>query len=92
MTEALPEEVHFTAQWGAKTMTTQKKASNSFPLRMTPTMRHQIELLAKWEGISLNQFISLAVAEKVMRMEGHSLTDGPETRRFQGRMKGLKKV
>jgi hypothetical protein len=73
-------------------MTMQKKGPNSFPLRMTPTMRRQIDHLAKREGVSLNQFISLAVAEKVMRMEGHSLSDGPETRWVNGRMKGVKKI
>jgi hypothetical protein len=75
-----------------ETMTTQKKGPNSFPLRMTPTMRRQIDHLAKREGVSLNQFISLAVAEKVMRMEGYSLSDGPEIRWVNGRMKGVKKV
>lgn len=59
---------------------------------MTPTMRRQIDHLAKREGVSLNQFISLAVAEKVMRMEGYSLSDGPEMRWINGRMKGVKKV
>ena len=73
-------------------MTTQKKGSNSFPLRMTPAMRRQIDHLAKREGVSLNQFISLAVAEKVMRMEGYSLLDGQEKRWVNGRMKGVKKV
>jgi hypothetical protein len=55
-------------------------------------MRHQVDYLAKREGISLNQFISLAVAEKVTRMEGYSLSDGPEERWARGRMKGVKKV
>lgn len=32
-------------------------------------MRHQANELAHREGLSLNQFISLAVAEKVGRME-----------------------
>lgn len=73
-------------------MTAPRKGLNSFPLRMTPTMRHQVDYLAKREGISLNQFISLAVAEKVTRMEGYSLSDGPEERWARGRMKGVKKV
>lgn len=34
------------------------------PLRLSPTMRHQANELAHREGISLNQFISLAIAEK----------------------------
>ncbi len=77
---------------GLEAMSPEKKGTNSFPLRMTATMRSQIEHLAKREGISLNQFISLAVAEKVMRMEGYSLTEGPTARWDVGRMKGLRKV
>ena len=73
-------------------MTTQKKGSSSFPLRLTSTMRQQIDQLAKREGVSLNQFISLAVAEKVMRMEGYALSDGPEMQWVKGRMKGIRKV
>ncbi len=55
-------------------------------------MRRQIDHLAKREGVSLNQFISLAVAEKVTRMEGYSLSDGPEMQWINGRMKGVRKV
>ena len=73
-------------------MSPEKKTTNSFPLRLTPTMRRQIEHLAKREGVSLNQFISLAVAEKVMRMEGFTLSDGTEMLWVNGRMKGVKKV
>lgn len=73
-------------------MTPKKKEANSFPLRLTPTMRLQIEHLAKQEGVSLNQFINLAVAEKIMRMEGYSLSDSPELRWINGRMKGIRKV
>jgi hypothetical protein len=73
-------------------MNPEKKGPRSFPLRLTPTMRRQIDHLAKREGISLNQFISLAVAEKVMRMEGYSLSDGTEMLWIDGRMKGIKKV
>jgi len=40
-----------------------------FPLRLSPTMRHQANELAHREGISLNQFVSLAIAEKISRME-----------------------
>ena len=73
-------------------MIEEKKGINSFPLRLTPTMRRQIDHLAKREGDSLNQFISLAVAEKVMRMEGYSLSDGPGMLRVNGRVKGVKKA
>jgi hypothetical protein len=53
-------------------MSPERKLANSFPLRLSPTMRQQVEHLADREGISINQFIGLAVAEKVMRMEGYS--------------------
>jgi predicted DNA-binding protein len=74
------------------TMIPEKKGTKSFPLRLTPTMRRQIDHLAKREGVSLNQFISLAVAEKVTRMEGYSLSDGPEMAWIKGRLKGLRKL
>jgi hypothetical protein len=41
----------------------------SFPLRLPITMRRQAGDLAQREGLSLNHFISLAVAEKIVRME-----------------------
>jgi hypothetical protein len=77
---------------GLDAMSPEKKGTNSFPLRTTATMRRQIEHLAKREGISQNQFISLAVAEKVMRMEGYPLSDGPAASWDFGRMKGVRKV
>ena len=46
-----------------------RKAPMSFPLRLSPTMRSQIDVFASSEGISVNQFISLAIAEKLARME-----------------------
>jgi hypothetical protein len=73
-------------------MIPEKKGPTSFPLRLSPTMRHQIEHLAKREGVSLNQFISLAVAEKVMRMEGNPLNEGPESSWINGRRKGVGKA
>ena len=41
----------------------------SFPLRLPHSMRRQANDLARREGLSLNQFISLAVAEKITRLE-----------------------
>ena len=41
----------------------------SFPLRLPHSMRKQANELAHREGLSLNQFISLAVAEKITRLE-----------------------
>ena len=40
-----------------------------FPLRLAPSLRDKAEDLAHGDGISLNHFISLAVSEKLARME-----------------------
>jgi len=41
----------------------------SFPLRLPFSTRRQAIEIAQREGLSLNQFISLAVAEKITRLE-----------------------
>jgi hypothetical protein len=41
----------------------------SFPLRLPHSMRKQANDVAHREGLSLNQFIGLAVAEKITRLE-----------------------
>ena len=41
------------------------KKTQSFPLRMPPTLRSRVEQLAVMEGVSLNQFITLTLAEKL---------------------------
>jgi hypothetical protein len=41
----------------------------SFPLRLPFSTRRQAIEIAEREGLSLNQFISLAVAEKITRLE-----------------------
>ena len=46
-----------------------QKRALSFPLRLCPSVRQQATALAQNDGISLNHFISLAVAEKISRME-----------------------
>jgi hypothetical protein len=48
------------------------KRHQSFPLRLSPSIRLQAGEFAKKEGISLNHFISLAVAEKLSRLEHES--------------------
>ncbi len=45
------------------------KRVQSFPLRLCSSVREQAVRLAMADGISLNHFISLAVAEKISRME-----------------------
>jgi hypothetical protein len=41
------------------------KAPTTYPLRLPAGIRAEVEKLAKQEGISVNQFIALAVAQKV---------------------------
>ena len=44
----------------------QKKVTvNKFPLRLMPSVRRVAEDFSQKEGVSLNQFINVAVAEKV---------------------------
>ena len=50
-------------------MSKENKRPGCFPLRLPLTMRLQANDLAHREGLSLNQFISLAVAEKITRLE-----------------------
>jgi predicted HicB family RNase H-like nuclease len=45
----------------------------SFPLRLAKSLRETASTLARRDGISLNHFICLAVAEKISRLE----PDGP---------------
>ena len=45
------------------------RIAKSFPLRLAASMRVQASELAEREGISLNQFINIAVAEKIGHME-----------------------
>jgi hypothetical protein len=47
---------------------TTHKANSVFPLRLPNSTRNQAVEFASTEGISLNQFITLAVAEKIERL------------------------
>jgi HicB family len=47
-----------------------KKARSIFPLRLGKPLKEGARHLAAQEGVSLNHFISLAVAEKIGRLEG----------------------
>ena len=51
------------------TVGNRKKQRISFPLRLAKSLRDRARLLATEEGVSLNHFISLAVVEKVGRLE-----------------------
>src|SRR5580698_6034024 len=50
--------------------TSQKKlVVKKFPLRLMPSVRKVAEDVSQKEGVSLNQFINLAVAEKVAHLQ-----------------------
>ena len=49
-------------------MNDDKKQRISFPLRLAASLKRQAQLLASRDGVSLNHFISLAVAEKISRL------------------------
>ena len=48
----------------------QKKITvNKFPLRLMPSVRKVAEQISQREGVSLNQFINVAVAEKLAHLQ-----------------------
>ena len=49
--------------------TDQTRSNPQFPLRLPKSLKETAKELAFKEGISLNHFISVAVAEKVSRIE-----------------------
>ena len=46
-----------------------KAVMNKFPLRLMPSVRRVAEDISKKEGVSLNQFINIAVAEKLAHLQ-----------------------
>jgi hypothetical protein len=50
-------------------MKTDSKPAKCFPLRLPTSLRHQAVDSSQSEGVPLNHFITLAVAEKLARME-----------------------
>jgi len=46
-----------------------KAAASKFPLRLTPSVRRVAESFSQREGVSLNQFINIAVAEKLAHLQ-----------------------
>ena len=42
---------------------------STYPLRLPRSIRAGVERLSKQDGISINQFVSIAVAEKVAMMQ-----------------------
>jgi hypothetical protein len=53
----------------------------SFPLRLAKSLREMASTLARRDGVSLNYFISHAVAEKINRLEQNEAA--PEARARQ---------
>jgi hypothetical protein len=47
----------------------EKAGTNKFPLRLMPSVRKVAERLSQQEGVSLNQFINVAVAERVAYLQ-----------------------
>lgn len=50
-------------------MALQKNEISKFPLRLMTSIRKDAERLSAKEGVSLNQFINVAVAEKLAHLE-----------------------
>lgn len=46
-----------------------KGTMSKFPLRLMPSLRESAEAVSRKEGVSLNQFINIAVAEKLAVIE-----------------------
>ena len=46
-----------------------KYAASKFPLRLMPSVRKVAENFSQKEGVSLNQFINIAVAEKLAHLQ-----------------------
>ena len=49
---------------------------SQFPLRLAKSLREAANAMAMQQGVSLNHFISLALAEKISRSE-HQATPSP---------------
>jgi hypothetical protein len=56
-------------------MNLEDKRRMTFPLRLSRTLKDVAIDLAREDGVSLNHFINLAVAEKVSRLESETLME-----------------
>jgi hypothetical protein len=56
-----------------------KHHRKSFLLRLPPSIHDEAEELANRDGISLNQFITLALTEKLTRLEMHGKSDNEKS-------------
>jgi len=58
-----------------------KSAASKFPLRLMPSVRKAAETFSQKEGVSLNQFINVAVAEKLAHLQHEEwLTTRPKAK------------
>jgi hypothetical protein len=69
---SLPHRVAEASQWGRKETLlnpNHTRRPTQFPLRLGRSLKQAAGVVAKEQGISLNHFISLVVAEKISRIE-----------------------
>jgi predicted HicB family RNase H-like nuclease len=60
-------------------MDNERRRKQSFLLRLPLSVRAQATEIAEADGTSLNHFISLAVAEKISRMDQDLFNSGSKT-------------
>ncbi len=65
------------------------KQGNKFALRLMPSVRQGAERILQSEGVSLNQFINVAIAEKVARLEHQRWAANREPFSESARAEGL---
>jgi hypothetical protein len=56
-----------------------KARASQYPLRLPRSLKASAKVIAELDGLSLNQFICLAVAEKVQQFEEIAGASSPET-------------
>jgi len=57
---------------------------STYPLRLPRSIRAGVERLSKQDGVSINQFVSIAVAEKVAMMQAQDYFSQRATRADMG--------
>lgn len=50
----------------------QTERSSTYPVKLPPSLRQRAADVAKVDGISLNYFITMAIAEKMRRLVDHT--------------------
>ena len=46
-----------------------KRPTSTYPLRLPASLKEEVAKISKEEGISINQFVTMAVAEKIAAMK-----------------------